>query len=61
MTDLPRSLAERLIRTAREGAPAEVCGVIGLQGGRIVRLDPVRNAASTPGCASLSTTMATGG
>ncbi|HEX2516580.1 MAG TPA: M67 family metallopeptidase [Chloroflexota bacterium] len=48
MTDLPRSLAERLIRTAREGAPAEVCGVIGLQGGRIVRLDPVRNAASTP-------------
>ena len=25
MTDLPRSLAERLIRTAREGAPAEVC------------------------------------
>jgi proteasome lid subunit RPN8/RPN11 len=46
--ELPRSLAEALVRHARSGAPDEVCGVIGLKGGRIVSLVPARNAAATP-------------
>jgi proteasome lid subunit RPN8/RPN11 len=46
--ELPRSLAEALVRHAREGAPDEVCGVVGVRDGRVVRLVPARNAASTP-------------
>jgi proteasome lid subunit RPN8/RPN11 len=46
--ELPRSLAEALVRHARSGAPDEVCGVIGLKDGRIVSLVPARNAAGTP-------------
>jgi proteasome lid subunit RPN8/RPN11 len=47
-TELPRSLADRLIQLAREGSPNEVCGVVGVLDGKIVRLEPARNAASAP-------------
>ena len=48
MIELPRALADALIRLARAGQPDEVCGVVGLAGEHIVRLAPVRNAAATP-------------
>lgn len=48
MIELPRSLANALIAHAREGAPNEVCGVAGVQNGRVVRLERTRNAAATP-------------
>jgi proteasome lid subunit RPN8/RPN11 len=48
LIELPRSLAEALVRHARSGAPDEVCGVVGLRDGRIVSLIPARNAAATP-------------
>jgi proteasome lid subunit RPN8/RPN11 len=48
LIELPRILAETLIRLARAGQPDEVCGVVGLAGAHIVRLTPVRNAAATP-------------
>jgi proteasome lid subunit RPN8/RPN11 len=45
---LPRSLADALVAHAREGRPNEVCGVAGVEGSRVVRLERARNAASTP-------------
>ena len=48
MIELPRSLADALIRRVREGRPNEVCGVVGLRANRVVRLEPARNAAATP-------------
>jgi len=42
---LPRSLADDLIAHAREGRPEEVCGVIGLDLERVVRLERARNVA----------------
>jgi proteasome lid subunit RPN8/RPN11 len=45
---LSRSLAEALIEHAREGQPNEVCGVLGVQDGRVLRLARARNAAATP-------------
>jgi proteasome lid subunit RPN8/RPN11 len=46
--ELPRSLADALVRHAREAAPDEACGFIGLRQGRIVRLVPTRNVAEDP-------------
>jgi proteasome lid subunit RPN8/RPN11 len=43
---LPRSLADALIEHAREGKPEEVCGVVGVRDGRVVRLERARNVAS---------------
>ncbi|MGH2354595.1 MAG: Mov34/MPN/PAD-1 family protein [Chloroflexota bacterium] len=48
MIELPRSLADALIEHAREGRPNEVCGVVGLRDGRVVRLEGAPNAAGTP-------------
>ena len=45
---LPRSLADSLIAHAREGKPEEVCGIVGLDGERVVKLESARNAAATP-------------
>jgi proteasome lid subunit RPN8/RPN11 len=45
---LPRSFADSLIRHAREGRPNEVCGVVGLQDGLVVRLERAPNAAPAP-------------
>lgn len=45
---LPRQLADALIAHARESFPNEACGVVGLAGGRVVRLLPARNAAAQP-------------
>ena len=39
--------ADRLLDLAREGAPAEVCGVLGGAGGRVTRVEPVPNVAAT--------------
>jgi proteasome lid subunit RPN8/RPN11 len=43
---LSRSLADALIAHAREGKPDEVCGIIGVEGDRVVRLERARNAAT---------------
>jgi proteasome lid subunit RPN8/RPN11 len=45
---LPRSLADQLVQHAREGKPDEVCGIVGLDGERVVRLERARNVAETP-------------
>jgi proteasome lid subunit RPN8/RPN11 len=37
-----------LFDLARAGAPEEVCGVLGGEDGRVTRIDPVPNVASTP-------------
>jgi proteasome lid subunit RPN8/RPN11 len=42
------SVADRLRTLAREGAPEEVCGVLGGREGRVTRVEPVPNAGSTP-------------
>ena len=42
---LPRSLADALIAHAREGKPQEICGIVGVDHGRVVRLERARNAA----------------
>jgi proteasome lid subunit RPN8/RPN11 len=46
--ELPRSLAEALVQHAREGRPDEVCGIVGVRDGRIVRLERARNVAEQP-------------
>jgi proteasome lid subunit RPN8/RPN11 len=50
-----RAVRDALVAHAREGAPAEVCGVLGGDDGdgegesaRVTRHDPVENVASTP-------------
>ena len=43
---LPRTLANALIEHAREGKPDEVCGIVGVRDGRVVRLERARNAAA---------------
>ena len=48
MIELPRALAEDFIAHARADAPNEVCGLVGVRDGRIVRLERARNAAPTP-------------
>lgn len=48
MIHLPRRLAALLVAHAREAFPNEACGIVGLDGERIVRLDRARNAAATP-------------
>ncbi len=48
MIELPRPLADDLVRHAREAQPDEVCGVLGLRAERVVRLERARNAAATP-------------
>ena len=40
--------ADRLLALAREGAPDEVCGVLGGHDGRVSRVEPVPNVAVTP-------------
>jgi proteasome lid subunit RPN8/RPN11 len=46
--ELPRSLAEALVQHAREGRPDEVCGIVGVRDGRVVRLERARNVAEQP-------------
>jgi proteasome lid subunit RPN8/RPN11 len=46
--ELPRSLADALVAHARDGLPNEVCGIVGLREGRVVRLERARNAAAQP-------------
>ena len=41
------SVADRLLALAREGAPAEVCGVLGGRDGRVTHVEPVPNVAAT--------------
>ena len=48
MIELPRAFADELVQHAREGKPNEVCGVVGVRGGRVVRLERARNAAEHP-------------
>lgn len=48
MIELPRALADALVAHARQGTPNEVCGIVGLREGRVVRLEPARNAAAQP-------------
>ena len=45
MIELPRGFADALIGHAREGRPDEVCGLVGVRDGRVVRLERARNAA----------------
>ena len=40
--------ADRLLALAREGAPEEVCGVLGGRDGRVTHVEPVPNVAATP-------------
>ena len=40
--------ADRLLDLAREGAPAEICGVLGGEEGRVTHVEPVPNVAPTP-------------
>lgn len=47
MVTLPRALYDQLIAHVRREAPYEACGIVGLQGERVVRLEPARNAAAT--------------
>ena len=42
------ALRDRLLTLAREGAPEEVCGVLGGRDGRVTRVEPVPNVAATP-------------
>src|SRR5688500_1536559 len=46
--ELSRLLAKHLIAHARDAAPHEACGVVGLRGGRIVTLRAAHNRASHP-------------
>jgi proteasome lid subunit RPN8/RPN11 len=48
MIRLPRALADQVIAHAREAAPLEACGVVGLRGDRIERLARARNYSQTP-------------
>lgn len=48
MIELPRLLARHLIAHARDAAPHEACGVVGLRGNRIVTLRAAHNRASHP-------------
>ena len=45
---LPRALRDALVEHAREGRPEEVCGLVGLRDGRVVRLERARNVAEQP-------------
>jgi proteasome lid subunit RPN8/RPN11 len=45
LIQLPKALADALVEHARQGRPDEVCGIIGVRGNRVVRLEPARNAA----------------
>jgi proteasome lid subunit RPN8/RPN11 len=46
--ELPRSLADQLIRHAADAAPHEACGVGALHGSRVEALWPARNYSATP-------------
>lgn len=48
MIELPRSLADALVRHAREAAPDEACGFVVVLGGRVLRVERTRNASPTP-------------
>ncbi|CAA9257276.1 MAG: hypothetical protein AVDCRST_MAG77-2491 [uncultured Chloroflexi bacterium] len=48
MVRLPRALAGEVIAHAREAAPLEACGVVGLREGRVERLARARNYSQTP-------------
>lgn len=48
MIELPKTFADKLIAHAREGQPDEVCGLVGVRGARVVRLERARNAAVQP-------------
>jgi proteasome lid subunit RPN8/RPN11 len=41
-----RAVSDRLLDHARDGAPDEVCGVLGGREGRVTTAEPVPNAAS---------------
>ena len=43
-----RAVHDRLLEHAREGAPAEVCGVLGGREGSVTHAEAVPNVASTP-------------
>jgi proteasome lid subunit RPN8/RPN11 len=45
---IPRTLAEQVIAHAREAAPREACGVVGLRDGRVVRVARAPNYSATP-------------
>ena len=48
MIELPRSLAKHLIAHARDAAPHEACGVVGLRDNRVVTLRAANNKAANP-------------
>jgi [CysO sulfur-carrier protein]-S-L-cysteine hydrolase len=48
LIELPRSLADALVRHAREAAPDEACGFAVVRGERVLRLERTRNASPTP-------------
>jgi proteasome lid subunit RPN8/RPN11 len=45
---LPSALYQALVDHAREAAPHEACGVVGVHGDRIERLERARNASTRP-------------
>ncbi len=48
MIELPRSMFEEIVAHARAEYPNEACGVLAGQGGRPVRVYPMRNAEASP-------------
>lgn len=46
--ELPRHLGDALIHHARDGKPHEVCGIVGIKNGRVVRLHRARNVSDQP-------------
>ena len=48
MIQFSKRFADELVAHAREGRPLEVCGIVGVRDGRIVRLERARNAAEQP-------------
>ena len=45
---IARSQIDAIVAHARAGAPDEVCGVVAVREGEVVRVMPTRNAAATP-------------
>jgi proteasome lid subunit RPN8/RPN11 len=45
---IARSMIDRIVAQARDEAPNECCGIVGVRDGRAVTLYPVRNAAASP-------------
>lgn len=48
MIEIPHALLEQILAHAAEGAPEEVCGLLGAQNGRVVETIRTRNAAPHP-------------